>query len=172
MRLAVGLAALVLAEAAQARVAVTKPGLFEIVIEQTVAATPQEAWAALVDLPRWWDGAHSYSGAASNLTLDPGAGGCWCERWAGGRSVEHARVVMAQPGSTLRLVGGLGPLQALPATAVLSYTLTRSGDRTSIRMDYRVAGPGVEALAGPVDGVMTASLERLAQAIAKTSPPR
>lgn len=47
---------------------------------EEVKATPEDLWKAIVQLPRWWNDAHTYSGQASNLSLDATAGGCWCER--------------------------------------------------------------------------------------------
>src|SRR3546814_10432451 len=72
---------------------------------------------------RWWNGAHSYSGSAANLRLEPVAGGCFCEALPGeeGRvgSVEHARVIHAAPDRQLRLSGALGPLPAEAGTGTL-----------------------------------------------------
>src|SRR3546814_9802807 len=41
---------------------------------------------------RWWNGAHSYSGSAANLRLEPVAGGCFCEALPGeeGREIGRA----------------------------------------------------------------------------------
>ena len=78
----------------------------------SVTAAPGAVWRMLGTPAAWWDAAHSWSGDAANLSIDTRAGGCFCERLAGGGSVEHARVVHAAPGSLLRMVGALGPLQA------------------------------------------------------------
>ena len=58
-------------------------------------APPPHLYAALGEIDRWWNGSHSYSGQAANLSLARQAGGCFCERW-GNNSVEHARVVYAR----------------------------------------------------------------------------
>src|ERR1700760_2531141 len=47
------------------------------------------AYAAVTHPEKWWNGEHSYSGSASNMTLDPVAGGCWCEKLPAGGSVQH-----------------------------------------------------------------------------------
>ncbi|HEX7915316.1 MAG TPA: hypothetical protein VF497_06160, partial [Rudaea sp.] len=78
------------------------------------SAAPDRAYAAITGVARWWDSNHTYSGNASNLSLDARAGGCWCEQLADGGSVQHMTVLTAMPGRMLRLSGGLGPLQAAP----------------------------------------------------------
>src|ERR1044071_7404786 len=76
----------------------------------TIAAPPAAVWAALVQPSRYWNPAHSYSGNGANLTIEPRAGGCFCEALPDGGSVEHLRVTMVQPNQLLRLSGALGPL--------------------------------------------------------------
>ena len=46
--------------------------------EVEVTVPPQEAWALLLK-PAWWSPAHSYSGSADNMSIEPVAGGCFCE---------------------------------------------------------------------------------------------
>jgi hypothetical protein len=107
---------------------------------------------------------HTWSGAAGNLKLDPKAGGCFCEKLPDGGSVQHARVIFAQPGKLLRLEGGLGPMQDMAVTGILSFKLEPDGKGTRIRMTYRVAGmltlPSAQ-LAPGVDQVMGTQLDRL-----------
>src|SRR5690606_36932355 len=116
--------------------------------ETDVAATPDQAWRALTRLPRWWGSAHTYSGDARRLIFEPRAGGCWCERWGEGQSVEHARVVLVMEHEgvrTLRAVGGLGPLQGLGATGILTFTVAPHASGAKITMTYRVSGdPGLD----------------------------
>jgi uncharacterized protein YndB with AHSA1/START domain len=129
-----------------------------------VNARPAAAWRALVRVSDWWDPAHTWSGSSRNLRLEPRAGGCFCEKLKDGGSVEHARVVFAQPGQTLRLTGALGPLQEMPVTGVLTFTLAPDGPGTRITMTYHVAGAlsmAATKLAPLVDQVMTAQFERL-----------
>ena len=95
---------------------------FTVTHAMVVDAEPEEVWRAFTRLPTWWNSAHTWSGQASNMSLEAHAGGCWCERWTGGASVMHGRVLMALPGSALRLQAWLGPLQELPVT----------GDRKSV----------------------------------------
>jgi hypothetical protein len=139
--------------------------------EFTVSA--DAIWKALVQLPRWWNGSHTYSGQASNLTFDAQAGGCWCERWGDGQSVQHGTVVLALPGRVLRVLGNLGPLQDLPVNGVLTFAIAAQDGKTSLRMTYRVAGPadaGLERLAPAVDRVMGEQYKRL-KALVETGTP-
>lgn len=137
---------------------------FDIAKTVEIAAPPAIVYAALVVPSRWWNGAHSYSGKAANLSIDPRAGGCFCETLPDKGSVEHARVIHAQPGQMLRLQGGLGPLQAEAAIGTLSFALQPSDKGTTVEMRYVIGGyiaGGAAKLAQPVDQVMGEQLDRL-----------
>lgn len=128
-------------------------------------ATPARAYASAADIAHWWSSEHTYSGAAKNLHLDARAGGCWCEKWDGG-SVQHMSVLLAMPGKLLRLSGALGPLQAgaLDGTLTFQFKATDSGSETTV--GYAVSGyypGGLDKLAGGVDQVLSAQIERLRQ---------
>jgi uncharacterized protein YndB with AHSA1/START domain len=140
---------------------------------EEVKATPDEAWKAIVQLPRWWSDAHTYSGKASNLSLDAVAGGCWCERWGDGNSVQHGQVVLVQPGRVIRLNASLGPLQELAVNGVLTIVTSAQDGKTTLRMTYRVAGnadAGLEKLAPLVDQVIGTQYRRL-KLLAETGKP-
>ncbi|PCD02409.1 ATPase [Sphingomonas spermidinifaciens] len=146
---------------------VVSSGPDAIVIEQvvTIDASPERVWTHLGDVPRWWNGAHSYSGKAENLSLDLSAPGCFCEKLDGGRgSIEHARVIHADRARLLRLSGGLGPLQAEATAATLSLALAAEGAGTRLTLTYVVGGNlrgKGGALAAPVDAVLGEQLARL-----------
>ena len=128
-----------------------------------VAVTPDEAWRAIVRLPRWWDDDHTWSGKASNMVLEPYAGGCWCERWDG-RSVLHGQVAAIDPGRLLRLYANLGPLQELPVHGVLTIQSGAKDGKNFLRLTYRVGGPpdaGLDKLAPIVDQVLGQQFRRL-----------
>lgn len=136
----------------------------------SVAATPRETWLALIKPGEWWNDSHSWSGDASNMTLVPSAGGCFCEKIPGDAdipldgSAQHAVIVQAIPDRALRMRGELGPLQAVPATGVLTITLNEVDGGTEILWEYHVGGVTgfeMDMIAGAVDGVMTQQLHGL-----------
>jgi hypothetical protein len=156
-------AAALAASPAAAEVRSATPAGFEVESRVTVPASPAEAYAALGRIGEWWNPAHTYSGKATNLRLDLKAGGCFCETTEGGGAIEHLRVVYAQPGTMLRLQGGLGPLQAEGVAGALTWTLKPVAGGTEIVQSYVVGGyvrGGAEKLASPVDQVMREQLER------------
>lgn len=137
---------------------------FVITFREETKATPDEAWRAIVQLPRWWNDAHTYSGKASNMSLDPLAGGCWCERWGDGQSVQHGQVILAQPGRAIRMNANLGPLQELAVNAVLTLVTSAQDGKTFLRLTYRVSGnsdAGLDKLAPAVDQVLALQYRRL-----------
>jgi uncharacterized protein YndB with AHSA1/START domain len=157
-------AALLLVGTANAEVRDTRDGAFRIETSVSSSAPPAAVYAALGKVAKWWDSAHTWSGSARNLNLELRAGGCFCEKLANGGSVQHARVIFAQPGKMLRLTGALGPLQDMAVTGVLTFTLAPEGTGTRITMSYGVSGSlSMEAakLAPLVDQVMGGQLERL-----------
>lgn len=165
--LAVLFAALALPATARAEVASASPSAFTLTAEADVGVPPAAAWRSLTQIGSWWNAAHSYSGEGRRLRLDAQAGGCFCERWGEGQSVEHARVVMVMEHNgvrTLRMIGALGPLQDMGVTAVWTFVIAPTAGGSKITMTYRVAGePGVglNHLAGPVDGVLMEQFGRL-----------
>lgn len=150
-----------------ARAEVTDSAPYGFTSEHTlvIAAPPEKVFRALVeDVGRWWDPTHSYSGKASNFSIDPRAGGCFCEQLDDGGAVEHMRVVFIEPAKTLRLRGGLGPLQTMGVAGAMSFSVAASETGCTLTYRYVVGGydrGGLEALAGPVDRVQLGQLERL-----------
>jgi len=139
------------------------PTGFLVTHRHEVKATPHRVYEALGEIDKWWNGSHSWSGQAANLSLATQAGGCFCERW-GANSVAHARVIHAVEDRMLRLEGSLGPLQALAATSILTFALAPKDGGTALVVTYRVAGneaAGLQQLAGPVDGVIGEQVRRL-----------
>ena len=162
-----------LAGPAHADTSNVSPTGFVANFREEVKATPEEVWKAIVQLPRWWNDAHTYSGKASNLSLDATAGGCWCERWGEGNSVQHGQVVLVQPGRVIRLNASLGPLQELAVNGVLTIVTSAQNGQTTLRMTYRVAGnadAGLEKLAPVVDQVIGTQYRRL-KSLAETGKP-
>lgn len=174
--IAIAAAALFIAPSARADVTSATPSAFVIEAEAEVAAPPERVWRALTRIERWWGPAHTYSGDASNLRLDARAGGCWCERWGNGQSVEHARVVTVMENEgvrTLRVIGALGPLQAMGATGVLTFTVAPHPNGATVTMTYRVTGDAslnLNAAAAPVNNVLMEQIGRLARYSASGTP--
>ena len=131
-----------------------------------IAASPEEVWAALIEPSRWWNGEHSYSGDPANFRLEPRAGGCFCETFGEGGEIEHMRVVLYWPARTLRLVGGLGPLQSEGLAGTLTWQIEPADDGgTRLTQTYVVGGNmrmDSAQTAPLVDMVVREQLERLA----------
>jgi hypothetical protein len=120
---------------------------------------PDEIPATLQDLPLWWDGAHSYTGDAANLSLDLSPGGCWCEKMPDGTGFEHGRTVSVEDGRIL-FHAPFGPLRGKATRADLTVTwpaVGRAGEPTWVMV---VEGPGLGAMADAVHGVMEAGFYR------------
>ena len=150
-------------------------GGFAIKHTLTIAATRIRIYDALVQaLGLWWDPEHTYSGDAKNLSIDPRPGGCFCERMplqAG--AVQHSTVVLVIPYKTLRLAGGLGPLQESGVSGSLTFELAERVGGTDVTMTYSVGGyrqGGLQDLAPLVDTVLGAQLRRLKGYVEKGMP--
>jgi uncharacterized protein YndB with AHSA1/START domain len=131
---------------------------------EAIAAPPGDVYRRLVnDIGRWWDPEHTYSKNSSYLNLDARPGGLFSEKLGSG-GVAHMTVVFAAPGKTLRLVGGLGPLQALAVSGSMTWQLTPDGAGTKVEVVYAVGGykpGGLQAMAPVVDSVLGEQLRRL-----------
>ncbi len=169
---------------ARAEVVELQDDLFVVRHSATVPVDREQAWNALLAPSDWWDAEHSFSGEAKNFSLDAQAGGCFCEalpadgdRFASG-SVRHLEVVLVDPGQTLRLAGGLGPLQGEPVSGVLTIVFETVDEGTRIQFEYAVGGPSrldLRAIAPAADGVIGGQLSNLAATLgggAGASGPR
>lgn len=146
---------------------------FFLVYSAPIEATTTKAWGDLVQVGKWWNGEHTWSGKAASLKLEAQAGGCFCETWPGG-SAEQGRVLMALPGKLLRIDTALGPLQEHALHGVLNLWL-REDDYGKARIDleYRVNGSSASALdqlAPQVDDMLGAQFARLVRYIATGDP--
>ena len=134
-------------------------------IQHTVQLTrpTDRAWAALGQIGGWWDGEHTYSGDAANLSLSIAPGGCFCERFPDGGGIEHMRVTYVQPGERLVLTGPLGPLLFEAVAAVMDIKVERIAGGSRVTMNYRAAGfanGGAAKTAALVDQVLGAQMRR------------
>jgi uncharacterized protein YndB with AHSA1/START domain len=165
MRATLAAALLLVATPAYAEVKSATDVGFEVSQTTTINATPAQVYRALGVPARWWSKAHTYSGDARNLSILLRAGGCFCEKIpADGGTVEHARVVYAQPGNQLRVQGSLGPLQAEGVTGTLTWVLKAVASGTEVTQTYVVGGyirGGAKNFAAPVDQVLGEQLNGL-----------
>jgi len=146
------------------------PGGFTVRITLPVQASPADVYRVLVrNVGDWWNPEHTFSGNAHNLSIDDKAMGCFCEKLPDQGSVRHMQVVYAAPGQTLRMTGGLGPLQGIAASGPLTIVLAPAGDAkppvaTVLQVTYTVGGyqpKGMESWATPVDAMLTEQFTRL-----------
>lgn len=149
--------------AATAEVADKSAAGFEIRHVTNLAAPQARVRAAVSEVGRWWNGDHSYSGDAKNLSIT--ADGCFCEKLPDG-FVRHMTVVYSDEGA-LRLSGGLGPLQTTGASGHLIFQFEKAADpaKTLLTVTYAVGGYAkgglAETWAGPVDFVLGEQVMRL-----------
>lgn len=151
-----GAATLLIGSPAAADVTASGANSFEVRHSVTLVVPPDVAFATFSNPSTWWSDDHTYSGQASNLTLDPRAGGCFCERLDGG-GVEHLRVTVAQPGKRLVLSGSLGPLLYEATAGVMDVVFDKVAGGSKVTMTYRAAGfarGGGERMAPLVDQVL------------------
>jgi uncharacterized protein YndB with AHSA1/START domain len=166
------LTALTLGAAAEADVKQAAADGFLIEHRYAIAAAPDAVWRALLQPGRWWPAEHTWSGVAANLSLSAEAGACFCERWDGG-AVEHGRVVMARPGSLLRISAALGPMQEMAVTGVLTIKLEPDASGTRATVTYRVSGDAshqLDKLAPVVNDVLNLQFGGLAKFAASVPP--
>ena len=141
---------------------------FNSVHMATVDATPEEIWKRLLTPKDYWNKAHSWSGSTAGFYIDAQANGCFCELIqeadAGGAlktvgSVEHMRVIFAQPGKVLRLQGALGPLQSEAVMGTLTVAMEPAKDNAGTRVSFSYVVGGymrykVSEIAPAVDKVL------------------
>lgn len=169
VQFAIGAAlALAIIYSARAAAAVTDqaPNGFTVSQSAHIAAASDKIYTALVRPQDWWDSKHTFSGNAVNMSLDPRAGGCWCETLPDGGSVLHMTVVFVQPNKTLRLRGALGPFQAMGVESVLTWSLAPAKDGTDVTLVNVTGGyanGGVDRFANAADGVLAIQLAHLKQ---------
>ena len=140
----------------------------------TIDAEADEVYATLIEVGRWWNPSHSWSGDSNNMTIDARAGGCFCEKLPDGGSVQHLGVTYVKPGALLRMRGALGPLQEFPLEGAQTWALGEAEEGgTTLTVTYRVSGHvegGLTNWAPAVDGVHLEQLTRLKRLIETGKP--
>ena len=154
--------------AAHAEIVSSAPDGFTVKTVVVSPLAPAAAFKRFTKIGDWWSPDHSYSrDPKKNFRMDAKAGGCWCETVPGGGSVQHMRVLYVDPGKEIRLGGGLGPLQSMAVSAVLDVMFEPADKGTKVTATYSVGGymPSMaDKIPGPVDGVLTESMQRFAGA--------
>jgi uncharacterized protein YndB with AHSA1/START domain len=137
---------------------------FEVRETVHIAASADKVYAAMLLPAKWWSSDHTFSGSAANLTLEPRAGGCWCEALPGGGSAQHMQVVYVVPGKTLRLRGALGPFQGLGIEGAMTWSIKSGSDGTDVSVSYAVGGyakDGFDGLSKGADKVLGEQIQLL-----------
>jgi uncharacterized protein YndB with AHSA1/START domain len=141
----------------------SSPSAMVVELDQQVKVEAGDLYRAIARVDHWWSSQHTFSGSAGNLSLEPRAGGCFCERWNDG-SVEHGRVIQTQRDRLLRLQSTLGPLMEMGVSGVLTFELAPQGKATALKVTYRVSGDpshDLAKLAPVVDRVLAEQIQRL-----------
>jgi hypothetical protein len=146
-----------------------------------ILAKPDEVWKRLIAPKDWWNPEHSWSGSVAGFYIDAQAGGCFCERMQetgpDGKtrtrgSVEHMRVIFADPGKVLRMQGALGPLQSEAVLGILTVAMEplKDGAGTKLSFNYAVGGYTrfpMDKMAAAVDQVIGEQFANLIKPLGK-----
>ena len=157
-------AALLIASPATAEVKGASDHGFAIEQRVTLVVPPEVLYRSVGRIGSWWSGDHTYSGDASNLSLDLRPGGCFCERLPGGGGIEHLRVAYVEPGKRVVLTGALGPLLYEGVSGVMDLKVERIAGGSALTMTYKAGGfadGGAAKLAPLVDKVLGEQMSRL-----------
>lgn len=152
------------AGSASAEVANRSDNGFTLSYERAVTASDAAILEAIGTPSAWWSDAHTYSGSASNISVDLRPGGCWCEALPDG-GVKHAETVMVWPGERMvSFEAPFGPLRGIGADAILtmSWAGASGGSERTLKWTFVVNGPGAGAMAEAIDAVTGEQFARLA----------
>lgn len=132
----------------------------------SVAAPPAHVYARFLEIGRWWNDEHTYSGKAANMTLNATPSGCFCESLADGGFIEHGRVTYAAPGKALRVSAPFGPLHEMGGAGTLTAKFeAEGGGGTKLTLHFVGMGfeprTGLAAMAPLYDQVFADAMQRL-----------
>ncbi len=174
-RIAGLLAALALSSATvRGEVVASAPHGFSIKVSLPITAAPAHVYETFVqEIGAWWDSDHTFFGSSQNLSIEAQPGGCFCEVASSERSVRLMTVVYVDPGRTLRMQGGLGPLLSMGVQGALTLNIMRADPGSRVEIVYNVGGfsaDGLDKLAPAVDRVLGEQLNRLKRYIETGKP--
>ncbi|MEM9171286.1 MAG: ATPase [Pseudomonadota bacterium] len=154
---------------ARAEVSSAAPTGFVVQHGAQISAPRDLAWRLLVGhVSDWWHPDHTYSGDATNLSIDARALGCFCEQLDGDDAVVHMQVTLIRTPSLLRLTGGLGPLGLRGVDGNLVFVLSETETGTLVELKYAVGGydpDGLDQIAPAVDAVLGEQLTRFVRLV-------
>jgi len=127
-----------------------------------------DVFLSIQNIGGWWDSAHTYSGDAANLSLSLEPNGCFCEALPDGTLFEHGRLRRFDD-DHLVLDAPLGPLKGRATMADLTFSWPDAGSGVAVSMTFVVEGPGLGALAAPVDQVMATQFNRFVADVSSQS---
>ena len=165
---------LMVSSGADAEVTDSAENGFTTVHEVLVNAPRARVWqAAIGEIGKWWSDDHTVNGNAGRMIIEGTPQGCFCETFENGGGVVHMNVTFVNPGTILRLTGGLGPLGLMGVNGNMTWEFFDALEGTTVRFTYGVGGyrpGGLTAIALPVDYVIGEALARL-QAWVETGDP-
>lgn len=167
------LALLLAAGSAEAAVVEATANGFQLKITADIQAPPSKVYEALLQPARWWNADHTFSGSAANLTLEPRAGGCFCESLPGGGSVRHLEITSVMPGRSLVLRGALGPFQAMGVEGALTLAVAPKDQGASLTLTHTIGGfvpGGLTDWAPRADAMLGEQVARLKKLLETGSP--
>lgn len=174
LRIAVAALLLAGASVANAEVKDSSASGFTIENSRVVPVDAMTAWTALVEhVGQWWPKDHTWWGDASKLSIQPRAGGCFCEV-NGAQQAWHMTVTFVDPGHLLRMTGGLGPLQGMGLDGALEWRLAPAEGGTRITLWYRAGGytpDDLRKFVSVVDQVQGLQLDGLADYLRAAGKP-
>jgi uncharacterized protein YndB with AHSA1/START domain len=166
-------ALLLLPALAPADVADSSAAGFTVKQSFTIQAPPADVYQRLLKVGEWWNSTHTFSGDAHNLSIELKAMGCFCEKLSNGGAVRHLEVVNFVPGKTLVMTGGLGPLQSVASSGVMTIQISPAEGGSKLDLTYAVSGylaAGMNSWAAPVDGVLKEQFTRLKNYVERGKP--
>lgn len=156
--------------AAKAEVSEVSEQHFTVTINTTINASSSQVYDQFIKIGEWWQDSHTWFGDASKMTIEPKAGGCFCER-NGKQQALHMTVSQINPNASIHMTGGLGPLSSLAVNGYMTWSFEETENKiTNLKLNYRVTGfvnQKTEDWANAVDGVLQHQMGNLTDKLGK-----